>query len=62
MWTFIHLVVFVKEALFLIISLALAIVVALAAEDGSIAGVLTRITIVLVIIVSLCSHIVGCRG
>lgn len=54
MWTFIHLVVFVKEALFLIISLALAIVVALAAEDGSIAGVLTRITIVLVIIVSLC--------
>ncbi len=46
--------VFVKEALFLIISLALAIVVALAAEDGSIAGVLTRITIVLVIIVSLC--------
>ena len=44
---------FVKEALFLIISLALAIVVALTAGDGSIAGVLTWITIVLVIIASL---------
>ncbi len=44
---------FVKEALFLIISLALAIVIALTAGDGSIAGVLTWVTIVLVIIASL---------
>lgn len=44
---------FIKEALFLIISLALAIVVALTAGDGSIAGVLTWITIVLVMIASL---------
>ena len=44
---------FVKEVLFLIISLALAIVVALTAGDGSIAGVLTWITIVMVTFASL---------
>ena len=48
-----HWWLFVKEALFLIISLTLAIFVVLTAGDGLIAGVLTWITIVLVIIASL---------